>query len=394
MFDVKAEARTLQADMVRWRRDLHRIPEVHTDLPKTSSYVRGVLEALGMPCEVFPNMGIKTVLTGTGPGPVLALRADMDGLPLREETGLPYTSENENMHACGHDAHTAMLLGLIKLLSGHRDCFCGSVVCLFQPAEETTGGAKDMIEAGCMERPHVDRVLALHIGSLFPGVGTGQVGVRKGPLMASVDSYYVTVRGVGGHGARPHECVDPILIMAEMIQSLQKLVSREINPTHGAVVTVGQINAGTIVNIIPTEGTFSGTVRTFDPADRALLEDRIQTLIPLIARANRAEAEISYRRYYPSTVNDSDSTDFLAACAAKIVGPENVVEIPEPSTGTEDVAYYLREAPGSFGVLGSWMPFSDGVQYPHHNARFLLDESVFWIGCGVFAQCVLDFCRT
>ena len=392
MLDVKQEAMALQPELVRWRRALHRIPEVHTDLKQTSAYICGVLEELGLEYRVFSNLSVKTVLRGAGDGPVLGLRADMDGLPVAEETGLPFASENGSMHACGHDAHAAMLLGVVKVLSQHRDAFRGSVVCLFQSAEETTGGARDIIAEGCLEDPHVDRFFSLHIGSLFPGVETGQFGVRKGPMMASVDSYYVKVHGVGGHGARPHECVDPIVVMAEMITALQTLVSREINPVHGAVVTVGLIKAGTIVNVIPSEGEFAGTIRTLDPADRAHITRRMKELIPRIAPANRATAEVEVLSYYPPTVNDGAATDFLAACAAKVLGPGRVVEIPEPSTGTEDVAYYLEAVPGSFGVLGSWKAHSDGVCYPHHNSKFLLDESVFWMGSAVFLQCALDFC--
>lgn len=392
MIDIKTEVKKLEDDIIRWRRDLHQIPEVDDDLPKTTAYVRGELEKAGIEYRTFSNTGIQAVVRGTGTGPVIGFRADMDALPVREQTGLPFASDSGNMHACGHDAHTAMLLGAAKFLSAHRDELAGTVVFLFQPAEETTGGSKIMIEEGCLAEPKVDRFISLHIGTLFDDVQNGQIGVKKGPLMAAVDSYYVKVKGVGGHGARPHECVDPVVIMAEMIQSLQKIVSREINPVHGAVITVGMVKAGTIVNVIPEEAEFCGTIRTLDPKDRAYIEKRVKTLITHIAEANGASAEVDYRKYYPATINDGDVTEFLARCAAEIVGEENVVEISEPSTGTEDVAYYIREVPGSFGILGSRKAHSDGICYPHHNSRFHLDESVMWLGTAVFVKCALEYC--
>lgn len=393
MFDLKNEVLLNEDLVIRWRRALHAIPEVSSDLPETEKFICDRLAEMGLACRRYSNGGISAVIEGKAPGKTIAFRADMDALPIREETGLPFASTNGAMHACGHDAHVAMLLGAAKILSAHTDAFSGKVVLLFQPAEETTGGAKTMVEEGCLADPKVDRFISFHIGRLFKDVPNGCIGVKKGSMMASVSAFYVTVHGVGGHGARPHECVDPILVSCEMIQSLQKLVSRELNPVHGAAVTVGKIAGGTVENIIPEEVRFMGTVRALTEEDAAYLEKRITTMLPCIAEANRATVDVRYESFYPSTENDPEVTEFLKTCAEKVVGRKHVVDIAEPTTATEDVAYYIREVPGSFGILGSWKAHDDGEMYPHHNAKFHLDESTFKIGTELYVQCVLDYCK-
>ena len=393
MFDLKNEVLLNEDLVIRWRRALHAIPEVDSDLPETEKFICDRLTEMGLACRRYSNGGISAVIEGKAPGKTIAFRADMDALPIREETGLPFASTNGAMHACGHDAHVAMLLGAAKILSAHTDAFSGRVVLLFQPAEETTGGAKTMVEEGCLADPKVDRFISFHIGRLFKDVPNGCIGVKKGSMMASVSAFYVTVHGVGGHGARPHECVDPLLVSCEMIQSLQKLVSRELNPVHGAAVTVGMISGGTVENIIPEEVRFMGTVRALTQEDAAYLEKRITTMLPCIAEANRATVDVRYESFYPSTENDPEVTEFLKTCAEKVVGKQNVVDIAEPTTATEDVAYYIRAVPGSFGILGSWKAHDDGEMYPHHNAKFHLDESTFKIGTELYVQCVLDYCK-
>ena len=393
MFNVKEEAKILEQEIIHWRRELHQIPEIGSDLPKTTLFIRNELDKQKLDYETYSNMGIRVVIDSGHPGPVFALRADMDALPITEETGLPFAATGGCMHACGHDAHVAILLGTLKLLNNNMDEWIGNVIGLFQPAEETTGGAKQMIEEGCFENPKPDIVINLHIGNIFKNVGNGQIGIRKGSMMASVDAFEVNVKGVGGHGGRPHQCVDTLLIACEMVQAIQKIVSREISPLHAAVITVGKIQGSPVPNIIPEQTQFCGTIRVFNPDDRDHIERRLKEMLPLIAQANRATAEINFNRYYPPTVNNSQVVDFLMRTAAKIVGAENVIEIPEASTGTEDFAYYLLEVPGAFGTLGSVCANADGVVYPHHNPRFELDEKVFATGVAVYAQCVIDFCQ-
>ena len=392
MFDPKTEAKKYEQTIINWRHALHQVPEIHTDLPQTTALIRAALEEMGYAVEAYSNSGMRAVLRSSKAGPTIAFRADMDALPVAEETGLPFASQNGNMHACGHDAHAAMLLGTAKILAEHKDELAGNVIFLFQPAEETTGGAKTMVEEGCLKDPDADRFISLHIGSILPGIPNGCIGTLKGPMFAGAATFFVTVKGKGGHGGRPNECVDPILIACEMIQSLQKIVSRELPPVHGNVITVGMLHGGSYVNIIPDEVKFGGTIRALEPADMDYLNKRVPQLVQEIAAANRAEAAIEYVPSYPPVVNDPAMTDFLADCARKVLGPEGVVEIPEPTMGAEDVTYYLQAVPGSYGILGSQKAYSDGVVYPHHNARFDIDESTMWIGTALFLQCVLSFC--
>ena len=250
----------------------------------------------------------------------------------------------------------------------------------------------EMLE-GCLKNPDATRFISLHIGSILPGVPNGCIGIRKGSMFAGASTFMATVKGKGGHGARPHECVDPIPVACEMIQALQRLVSRELSPVHGAVITVGLFHSGTIVNVIPDEATFGGTVRILDPKDRAYLKTRIPELLQQIAKANRASVEVDYKESYPPVVNDPAIADFFADCAKKVLGADHVTEITEPTMGAEDVAYYLNAIPGNYGIVGSLKAHADGIVYPHHNARFDIDESTMWIGTAVFLQCALDYCK-
>lgn len=392
MADVKMMAKDIEQDVIRWFEDLHRIPELHDQLPLTTAYVRNVLEELGIPYNTYSNSGIRAVIDCGKGEKVIAFRADMDALPVTEESGLPYASEHEGkMHACGHDAHTAMLLGTAKILMACRDQLKGKVVLLFQPAEETSGGAKIMIDEGCLKDPDVDMIVNFHSGRLFPSIKNGQVGWRKGAVMASVDTFNVTVHGKGGHGAYPDECIDPIPVACQMILALQNIISREIKPTHGAVITTGELHAGTLVNVIPDTAVFGGTIRTLDPEDRKKICRRMEEVFQGVAQATQTKAEVHISHSYPVTVNNSEAVDFFVAAAAKIVGKENIVEIPEPATGTEDIAYYLQEVPGAFGTLGSLAPHSDGQCYPHHNSKFRIAEDCLYLGSAIYAQCGFDY---
>ncbi len=388
--NAKQSAKDIHSDIIEWRRRLHQIPEIGFDLFQTSQFVKDRLNEMGISYETMARTGVLALISGDETGPTIALRADMDGLPIKEETGLDYASVNGNMHACGHDAHTAMLLGTAKILAENKDLLKGTVKMIFQPAEETTGGAKIMIDEGCMKGPHVDAVIGLHIGQLFKEVGDGQIGIRYGSMMAAVDSFSVKVRGHGGHGARPHQCIDPIITSSEMITSLQRIVSREIDPTHEAVLSICMIQGGTTTNVIPETVEFKGTIRTLDQDDRLFIEKRFREICASIAQANRAEAEITYGKFYPAVLNDEDFTRFFAKSAAKIVGKRNIVEIKRPGMGAEDMAYYLLETKGTFFSLGSFRSDRD-TQYPHHHPKFDINEDVLWIGPAVFAQTVIDF---
>ncbi len=388
--DVIKTAKDVHSDVIQWRRKLHQIPELGFELHKTSRFVRERLEEMGIEYEVIAKTGICAIIKGSKPGPTIALRADMDALLLKEETGLPYASTNDNMHACGHDAHTAMLLGAARILSENKDKLKGNVKLFFQPAEENEGGAQPMIEAGCMENPQVDAVLGLHVGALFKEVGAGKIGIHYGPAMAAVDKFSVKVRGKGGHGAAPHMCVDPIATACEIITNLQKIVSREINPTHPAVLSVGTIRGGTAFNIIPEVVEFEGTVRTTDPRDREFIQKRFKEMCETIARANRAEVEIDYLNHYPAAINDEEFTQQFVKSAENVIGKQNIVELRKPTMGAEDMAYFLQKAPGTFFFLGTNNP-EKGIIYPNHHPKFDVDEDVLWIGPALFVQAVLDF---
>ncbi len=383
-------AKRVLSEVVSWRRYLHSIPEVVFDLPKTSRFVRDRLDEMGIEYRLAAKTGIVGLIRGADPGPTIGLRADMDAIRLKEETGLPYASTNDYMHSCGHDAHTAMLLGAAKILSENKHLLKGNVKLLFQPAEEYEGGALPMIQEGCMENPKVDAVIALHVGQMFEDLAPGQIGVRFGPMMASIDTFHVTVKGQGGHSARPHVCVDPITCASEMILALHRIVSREINSNHSAVLTVGQIHAGTSAHNIPNDVTFSATVRTLDPKDRAFFEKRVNEVCQGIACANRCEVGVNYLRYYPAAINDEQFTRFFVESAAKVVGPTNIVEISEPSMGGDDMAYFQQLAPGTYAALCTNNP-AKGIVYPNHNSRFDVDEDLLWIGTAVFVQTTLDY---
>jgi len=389
--DVKKSAKVIHTEIKKWRHELHKIPEIGFELFKTSQYIKERLDEIAIEYRDVAKTGIAAIINGEKPGPTIALRADMDALPIKEETGLPYASTNGYMHACGHDAHTAMLLGTAKILSKNKEILKGKVKLFFQPAEETTGGAKPMIEEGCMENPKVDAVLGLHINQIFRELGNGQIGIYYGAMMAAADTFVIKVIGKGGHGAKPHLCVDPITTAAEMITTLQRIISREINPTHPAVITVGKIEGGTTTNVIPEKVEFEGTVRTLDPDDRIYIKKRIREMCESIAKANRAEIEIHYSHSYPATINDRGFTRKFVKSAEKIVGKENIVEIKEPSMGADDMAYFLQEVPGTFFYLGSHNPKTTRLTYPIHHPKFDIDEDIMWIGSAVFAQTVLDF---
>ena len=332
--------------------------------------------------------GIIGLIEGKLPGKNIAIRADMDGLPIKEETGLAFSSTNNNMHACGHDAHTAMLLGAAKILVKNVDKIYGNVKLIFQPGEERTGGAKLMIEEGVLENPHINAIIGQHIGNLFPYLKNGQIGVCSGTMMASQDHFTVKIKGKGTHGAYPANGIDPIVITSYVITALQTLISRELNGTDSAVITIGRINGGKVYNVIPNEVEFEGSLRCLDKNIRKNFEKRIKYIISNTARAMRGESEIEYIHGIPLLSNNKKITKSLIKSAEKIIGTENIIELKEPTMGSEDVSYFLEKVPGSFYFLSS-APL--GRVYPHHNPKFDIDENVLWKGVAILVQTVIDW---
>ncbi|MBL4931311.1 M20 metallopeptidase family protein [Clostridium paridis] len=383
-------SKEIHNDIINWRRELHKIPGTGLDIEETYNFVCNELTKMNIEFITLSKTGICALINGENPGPTIAIRADMDGLPIKEETGLKFASNNNCMHACGHDAHTSMLLGTAKILSKYKSILKGNVKLIFQPAEEISAGAEPMIAEGVLDNPKVDRVLGLHIGGFFPEVKAGMIGVRTGYTTSAVDKLSVTINGKGGHGALPHLCVDPISIGAEMISALQRIVSREINPLHPVVITIGSIEGGSTWNIIPESVHFQGTIRTIFPEDRELVEKRVIEICNGIASTNGASADVVYDKICPSVNNNSEVTKSFMKSALKIVGEENLVYLKEPTMVSEDMAYYLQNVPGTFFFLGSNNP-KKGIIYPHHHPKFDVDEDVLWIGPAIFVQAVLDY---
>ncbi len=390
--DITEAAKSVQQEVIRWRQDLHRIPEIGFDLEHTSGYVQTRLAEMNIPYTSAAKTGVIGLIEGGSPGPTFALRADMDALPIKEETGLPFASENENMHACGHDAHTAMLLGTAKILNAISENLKGSVKLLFQPGEEGHGGAEKMIADGCLENPHVDAVVGLHVGQIFPEVGTGQIGICEGPILAASTAFDVEIEGKSTHGALPHLGVDAITISAEIISSLQKIVSREIDPLGAAVLTVGKIRGGEAINIVTPRVVFKGDFRTLSEKDRSYIAGRLEEICTSLARAHRAEAKVKILGGYPPTVNDPVFVEKVTGAAEAIIGLDNIIKIQKPNMGTEDMSLYLEKVPGAFFVLGTGNP-EKGITYPHHNSKFDVDEDVLWIGPALFAKIALNYLK-
>jgi amidohydrolase len=363
------------------RRDLHEHPELAYNEFRTAGIVADRLRALGVE-DVrtgIAQTGVTGLIRGRkgGDGPTVLLRADMDALPIHEENQVDYCSQTPGvMHACGHDAHTAMLLGTARLLVERRDDFAGTVKLLFQPSEELPpGGARPMIEAGVLEDPKVDAAFGIHIDQDSP---VGVIELRAGPAMAAADRFHFVIRGKGGHGAKPQDTIDPIVIGAQIVTALQTLVARNIDPTQEAVVTVGVFNAGGAFNVIPDTAELGGTVRTFTAANRDYLERRIEELVRGIATAMGAEVEFSYTRGYPATVNDPTMTELVREEAARVVGEEGVHEAAL-MMGAEDFSYFLEAVPGAFWFVGSQNP-ERGLVWGHHHPRFDLDEAAMAVG--------------
>ncbi|MCK8825830.1 M20 metallopeptidase family protein [Fuchsiella alkaliacetigena] len=385
--NFKELAQEIEEEIINWRRELHQIPETELELPKTASYLMKELDKIGL--EVTNGLaksGLMAIIEGTNKqaeSKTFAIRADMDALPITEETELSFASQHQgNMHACGHDAHMAMALGAAKLLYQHRDQLVGDIKILFQPGEEGPGGAKPMIEAGVLD--NVDAIIGLHIGSIFEELDNGEIGISYGATMASMDKFSIEVQGQGGHGALPNTTVDPVVISSSIVQELQTLISREISPTNPGVITVGEIHGGTAYNVIPEKVELTGTTRFIHEEDRQQISKRMEELTENVATGRRGKIKFDYQHGHPPLRNNRELTEYVATIAKEVVGAEKVVKIEEPTMGGEDMAYFLEEVPGTFFFLGSAKEI-EGKKHPHHHPKFDLDESTFWKGTALLA---------
>ncbi|MBA2289527.1 MAG: amidohydrolase [Chloroflexia bacterium] len=376
------------------RRHLHANPELAFEEFETAQFVTERLQALGVE-DIRTGIG-KTGVTGLirgnrGDGKVVMLRADMDALPILEENDADYRSTVDGkMHACGHDAHTAMLLGSTRLLMDLRDQFAGTVKVLFQPAEEVPpGGAIEMIRDGALENPRVDVVFGLHVASELEA---GKIGVRAGAASAGSDRFRITVQGRGGHAARPNDAIDPVVVGAHIVTAFQTLVSRETDPTQAAVVTVGSIVAGDAFNVIPDTAEIKGTIRTLDPEVRARMEERLPELARGIGAAMRADVTVQFIKGYPGMVNDEEMSEVVRQAATDVVGADNVVE-SKTGLGGEDFAYFLLERPGCFFRVGT-RNNERNIVYGHHHPKFDVEEDGMAPGIATTVQTVLNYLKS
>ena len=358
----------LQPDIQAWRRDIHQHPELLYDVHRTAAFVADRLREFGCD-EVVTGIGktgVVGVINGRKPGgngdlKVIGLRADMDALPIEEETNLPYASKTPGkMHACGHDGHTAMLLGAARYLSETRN-FAGKAVVIFQPAEEGGAGAAAMIKDGLMDRFGIEQVYGMHNG---PGIPVGQFAIRTGPIMAATDAIDIKIEGLGGHAARPHKCIDSVLVGAQLITGLQSIVSRTVDPLESAVISICEFHAGNARNVIPQTAELRGTVRTLTAEVRDLVEKRVREVVAGVAQMTGARIDLVYERGYPVTVNHPAQTE-VATRVAREIGGEDAVGETAPMMGAEDFAYMLEARPGAFIFCGNGN--SAGLHHPAYN---------------------------
>ncbi|NLJ46512.1 MAG: amidohydrolase [Treponema sp.] len=376
--------------IIEKRRDLHRHPERSGKETRTSALVVRTLEELGVEVRTgFHTTGVAGIIRGSRPGRTVGLRFDMDALEMQELTDHDFRSEVPGMmHACGHDGHTAMGLGVAKVLSGMREELAGTVKLIFQPAEEDAqsgGGAQYMIRDGVLKDPDVDVMIGMH---LWPDLDLGAVGTRPGAMMAGSDPFIINIRGKGGHASMPHTAADPVLAGSHIVTALQSIVSRNVDPFAQAVVTVGVFRGGTRYNVIPETATLEGTVRTFDEAVRLQVRDRVIAIAEKTAEALGTVAEVDYRLTYPPLVNDPGIYERAKSCIQDILGPDNFIEVPRPAPGGEDFAFFAKAVPSAFLFLGYRKPGETPVQ--PHNPHYDFDESALGVGVRVFLRCALD----
>lgn len=372
--------------MVDIRRDLHQNPELSFEEVRTPQMIADYLTDLGIEVRTeVGGRGVVGTLRGGKEGKTVALRADFDALPIQDEKDVPYKSTVPGtMHACGHDGHTATLLGVATVLAKHREELEGNVVFIHQFAEEVPpGGAKPMVEDGCLDG--VDVIFGAHLSSI---TALGKIGYREGYKSAAADAFEITIYGKGGHGASPHQTVDPVVTASQLVVNLQQVVSRNVDPLKSAVLTVGSIHAGKAGNVIPDTATINGTIRSYDPEVRDLLEEKLKHIANLTCELTGATCDINYSRGYDALWNHPEETRYLRDVAKEVVGEENVIEVP-PGMGAEDFTYYIQKVPGTFFDVGAKLS-DDSLVFPHHHPRFDFDEKAMLIAAKVFVSAVAN----
>ena len=399
---IQQDILEIEDKLIEWRRDFHQNPELSNREFKTAKKIAKHLTDIGLQVETnIAKTGVVAILEGDQPGKVIAIRADIDGLPVTERNDLDFKSEVKTtflntetgvMHACGHDTHIAILMATAEVLSKHKDKIKGSIKFIFQPAEEgpppgEEGGAKLMIKEGVLENPKVDAIFGLHINSQTP---VGTIKYKTGGIMASVERFVINVRGKQTHGSQPWSGVDPILISAKIIDGLQTIISREAELTNeAAVITVGKITSGTRFNIIPESSEMIGTVRTLDPKMREMIEKRMKDMVEGIAKAYGGEASIIFQNNTSITYNDEELTARILPSLQTVAGEENVI-IMKATTGGEDFSFFQEKVPGVYFFLGG-MTAENTESFPHHTPDFMIDESGLLLGVKAFTQISIDY---
>ncbi len=384
---VKQLAEHYFSKVVEIRRHLHRHPELSFEETNTAEFVFKTLESLGLQPKRMAHTGVVALIEGSQPGSVVALRADLDALPIQELNEVAYKSKNEGvMHACGHDVHTASLLGAAMILNDLKSEFTGTIKLIFQPGEEKLpGGASILIGEGVLENPIPKAIIGQHV---FPELEAGKVGFRPGKYMASCDEIYITVSGKGGHAAMPHLAIDPILIASHLVIALQQITSRKANPMTPTVLSIGKFVANGATNIIPDHVKLEGTFRTFDEEWRTKAHEEIQSLAKELVQSMGGSCEVEIRKGYPVVDNHLALTERASGCAKSYLGEQNVVELPMRATG-EDFSFYTQVLPGTFYRLGIANP-SKGITHPVHSAHFDADEESLKIGSGLMAWIAIN----
>lgn len=379
---VKRRAEEILPWLSEVRRDFHQNPEIGLEEFRTQEQIIRYLDQMGIPYTKSAGTGVVGLIQGASPGAIVALRGDMDALPILEQNDTSYRSKVEGkMHACGHDAHMTCLLGAARILNDYKQELAGTVKLFFQPAEETVGGALPMIQEGVLENPRVEAVFGLHVS---PELEVGRIGVKYGQMNAASDDVHITVYGENGHGAYPHNGKDAIVIAAHVITALQTIVSRNVDPRQSAVLSLGIISGGTATNIIAQEVKLSGTIRTLTKEVRALVKERVREVADLTARSLGGRAEVSFEEGYTSLINDNAMVDLVKATGEELLGAENVQVNELPSLGVEDFAFFAEHVPGAFyhlGVRNEEM----GCTFPVHHPRFDLDERSLAVGTAMQA---------
>lgn len=385
---IKELSQQILPELIAIRRSIHQKPELAFEEHETCALICAYLDKWGIPYKIMAKTGVVGLIEGSKKGKTLALRADMDALPVTEENDIPYKSQNPGrMHACGHDAHVASLLGSAYILNSLKDSLKGNIKLIFQPAEEGVGGAQPMIEEGVMDNPRVDACLCAHVMSEVP---VGSMLVKYGAIMASPDDFDLIIKGRGGHAAWPQHNIDPIVIAAAVINALQTIPSRRVAPTNPVVVSVCSIHGGTNYNVIPDSVHLKGTVRSVDPILRKQLPHMVEEIAAGVIKAMGGDYDFNFRFLYPPTINDMAITDLLAKAGKKILGEDKIIFATEPSMGGEDFSYFAELAPSSYFKIGVGNK-GKGITYPIHSSRFNIDESALQHCCAVMSQFAVDY---